>query len=1226
MKKALLTFTLLLISYAAFCQTTSKKVVLQGFWWDYYNNNYPDSWSDYLTELTPRLKEMGIDAVWIPPSYKNHSTSSVGYSPFDHYDLGDKYQKSSTATRLGKKDQLLRMIGVMHANGIEVIQDMVLNHIDNAGGPSGEGGQDLEPTYSLASSGGYKNFRYSSFETPEQHTGNVDATDYLSKKGRWPKNYPNFHPHAGHNTTSGNWEDPLFGPDISFGYLEDGTGNGYGQSSTCVDGPDCYNPPQSSGYMRDNARAWIMWLTRQTNVDGFRWDAVKHYPHFVVQDLCYNLKYNNTWASLGETMFNVGEYVGSKSEIDGYVNSVTFSNGGNDELLGTFDFGLRGAIYGMVSGNGFYDISSIPGQQQDERVHYYAGSDTYVNRTVPFVNNHDTFRPQFDANGNYSGWNTGDELAAHIDPFETRLSAAYAVIFAVDGSPQVFFEDLFNIGGKGNRWTHLPTDEADLEVRPDIENIIWCHQNLDFKNGVYKVRTSSNGEFSENANPAYGSEADHLIIDRSGKALIGINDNGATTQYNWVKTDFAPGTELKDYSGFFPDSRSVNDDGWFEVWTPAAKDYGNGRYGGYSVWAPVGQDSDNYSPGRSVVTTQEWEMANDLGDSHCNSLGQGGALPENSTVQRLVGKVMSTAGSNIDYVVTPTDNAQTYIMDFYDLNGSLVHTVEGTGSLTGSFNNTTTRWLSAKIRNKTNTQPGQNCLVRISYQAPESVDVDTDLPDNNVAIWTGRISSDWNECGNWEAGLMPSSTRDALFFDYNNDHMPTFFGVLDVNSITIDENISLNIEPASRLNVHGDWINNNATATILAQIAFVGNSQQSITGATTFSKLLIDNSNGVVINDDITIGNGGSFIFTDGNMVLNNNDLTIGSNVSVSSASASSYIETLNNESNGGFVIQNVSSTPIIYPVGTSDAYTPVTITNNGTASDIQVRVFNDIYENGTSGSVLANVENWVKKTWEITPTGSNLNTDITFQWNASEHGSSFSPSSAVVQKNIGGAGQTWNEINSGSVSGTGPYTITTTGVTTFSKFGVSGNTPLPVELTSFSGKTNADGNAYLQWQTASETDNEGFAILKSSDGYHFNEIEFITGSGTTTDAHSYEFLDESFKSSAYYKLQQRDFSGDSEMSHIIFVFDPNVSNEFLVYPNPVSDEIYVKIPESIGDGNIKISIVGIDGRVITEFNGKPQEAKAKISKTFRRLESGIYVLNFAIANQILRQMEIIKQ
>ena len=28
--------------------STNRQVVLQGFWWDYWNANYPNGWSNYL--------------------------------------------------------------------------------------------------------------------------------------------------------------------------------------------------------------------------------------------------------------------------------------------------------------------------------------------------------------------------------------------------------------------------------------------------------------------------------------------------------------------------------------------------------------------------------------------------------------------------------------------------------------------------------------------------------------------------------------------------------------------------------------------------------------------------------------------------------------------------------------------------------------------------------------------------------------------------------------------------------------------------------------------------------------------------------------------------------------------------------------------------------------------------------------------------------------------------
>ncbi|MCB0635302.1 MAG: hypothetical protein KDC54_01720, partial [Lewinella sp.] len=309
-------------SGTAWSQTTHKRVLFQGFWWDYWNNNYPGSWANYLADLAPRLRTMGVDAIWIPPSIKNanagcQGVGCVGYSPFDHYDLGDKYQRTNSAeanrTRLGTKDELLRMIAVMHANGIEVVQDIVLNHIDGA---------SVADPAALAqqTAGGYKNFRYASYATPSLDPFN--QCDYFELAGRWTKNYPNFHPHSGHNSTGEDWTESFWGPDICYGYLADGTGNGYGSSSNCTACPDCYDPTQSSGYMRDQARTWMQWLVKQTGIDGFRFDAVKHFPYFVVEDVLYNVQHNNGWANLGDEALSVGEWVGSAGQLDDWTDDV----------------------------------------------------------------------------------------------------------------------------------------------------------------------------------------------------------------------------------------------------------------------------------------------------------------------------------------------------------------------------------------------------------------------------------------------------------------------------------------------------------------------------------------------------------------------------------------------------------------------------------------------------------------------------------------------------------------------------------------------------------------------------------------------------------------------------------------------------------------------------------------------------------------------------------------
>ncbi len=721
-------------------QTTVKKVVLQGFWWDYHNNNYSDKWANYLADLAPRLKAMGIDAVWIPPSIKNESPYYVGYSPFDQYDLGDKYQKGATNTRLGTKDELLRMIAIMHANGIEVIQDVVLNHNNSAGSANGSGGQDPN-SYSMASNAGYKNFRYVSYNSPAT---DESQTNYWNRKGRWPKNYTNFYPNASNNCTTGDICSAYFGPDISY------ESTAYGISSNVLG----FNPAQSSNYMRNGGRDWMMWMKKQTAVDGFRWDAVKHFPTYVQQDYSVNVKnVLPAWCKGGQNMFNVGEWVGSKTELDSYVNNVA---GGGDKMMGAFDFGLRafdanGGLYGMVYGMGNFNMANLPGAQQNERVSYYSSTNTYVHRTVPFVNNHDTFRPQLNASGNYSGWNSSQELSSHIEPNEPRLSAAYAAMLAMDGNPQIFFEDLFDIGYNGNRYNHDPKSSSSLPARSDLINLMWCHQVLDFKSGPYQVPHSS---------------ADYLIISRAGKAIIGVTDSWSNWQNQWVYTSFAAGTVLKDYSGANGNATvTVDGNGWAPINTPPVDPSSNiaGRRG-YSVWAPIGKDGSSYIPPRDPSTTQEWEMADDLGDSHVWSLGQGGAIPASSTNFRTAGKIYVDQGKQVTYILYPQNATKSLYIGLYNNSGTLLSSKVGTGNLTGYYTPNFTGWITIKVRNNVASNPTQKCWVNVNYTAPQSIlGTSSTSAENTASVWSANgKSSDWNDPYNWEEGKIPDSESHVI--------------------------------------------------------------------------------------------------------------------------------------------------------------------------------------------------------------------------------------------------------------------------------------------------------------------------------------------------------------------------------------------------------------------------------------------------------------------------------
>ena len=130
--------------------------------------------------------------------------------------------------------------------------------------------------------------------------------------------------------------------------------------------------------MRDEMRSWMIWYKKQIGFDGYRLDAVKHFPSYATEDFLYNVQFSAGWASGNDSMFAVGEYVGGGGELDYWCDSVK-------NRAGTFDFGLRGfqdnGLRGIITGNGMFDMASIPGTQQSNRL-----------RTVTFVNNHDTFR------------------------------------------------------------------------------------------------------------------------------------------------------------------------------------------------------------------------------------------------------------------------------------------------------------------------------------------------------------------------------------------------------------------------------------------------------------------------------------------------------------------------------------------------------------------------------------------------------------------------------------------------------------------------------------------------------------------------------------------------------------------------------------------------------------------------------------------------------------------
>lgn len=112
--------------------------------------------------------------------------------------------------------------------------------------------------------------------------------------------------------------------------------------------------------------------------------------------------------------------------------------------------------------------------------------------------------------------------------------------------------------------------------------------------------------------------------------------------------------------------------------------------------------------------------------------------------------------------------------------------------------------------------------------------------------------------------------------------------------------------------------------------------------------------------------------------------------------------------------------------------------------------------------------------------------------------------------------------------------------------FDIVCNVQLPVELLYFEGDNYEVGNI-IKWKTETENNNDYFTIERSEDGYDWDIIGKVDGSGNSTDLKSYSLIDDSYNSVLnYYRLKQTDFNGDYKYSDIITidnrVIDPKIT------------------------------------------------------------------------------------
>lgn len=200
-------------------------VMMQAFHWDCPRVDGREfAWWPYVSEKIPSLAQVGFTSLWLPPVHKagNVHGPSMGYDPYDYYDLGDFPQRGATLTWFGSKTELEELLRTARAHGMITLADLVINH------NNGADATEVNPI-----------------------DGETRWTRFNPASGRFPRTWECFHPNRFET-----WDLERFGemPDLS------------------------HRNPTVYAEMMELAR----WLVEDIGFDGFRYDFVKGYGSWIV--------------------------------------------------------------------------------------------------------------------------------------------------------------------------------------------------------------------------------------------------------------------------------------------------------------------------------------------------------------------------------------------------------------------------------------------------------------------------------------------------------------------------------------------------------------------------------------------------------------------------------------------------------------------------------------------------------------------------------------------------------------------------------------------------------------------------------------------------------------------------------------------------------------------------------------------------------------------------------
>jgi alpha-amylase len=478
--------------------------MIQFFHW--YLPSDGNFWEE-VKEKAAELSQLGITAVWLPPAYKAAGgATSVGYDVYDLYDLGEFDQKGSIGTKYGTKQQYIEAIQALQQSGIQVIVDIVLNHMG--------GGDETETIMAIEVNNENRNEsvsepveieaftkfyfpgrqgKYSRFIWDHQCFSGVDFDNRTGKTAIY-----NILQEWGDD-----WEEMIDGEKGNYDYL-------------MFNDVEFRNPA-----LREELVRWGLWYFHTVGFDGVRLDAVKH----------ISPKFYNEWLEAlrqqtGKEIFAVGEYwaPGNLEVLLKYIDAT-------EGRMSLFDSALHHNFYQASNcGNG-YDLRTILNNSL---------VNTLPDKAVTVVENHDTQPLQ--------------ALEAPVEHWFKPL--AYALILLrQEGYPCLFYPDLY-----GAHYIDKGNDENDHEIFLNtVEELpALLRARKEFAYGIQR-------DFFDLPNCiGWTREGDE---EHEGCAVV-LSNGDAGTKIMEVGKRYA-GKTFYDLLGRYDTGIRINEEGWAEFSVPA---------------------------------------------------------------------------------------------------------------------------------------------------------------------------------------------------------------------------------------------------------------------------------------------------------------------------------------------------------------------------------------------------------------------------------------------------------------------------------------------------------------------------------------------------------------------------------------------------------------------------------------------------------------------------------